>query len=184
MRFVVTGEWSKNRLLQLIIVMFVVYVALLWVTNALLYFGKMGLTYTSVTEYYLGSEERFLQPRSYQGMLEISHFHLFAMGLLLLTLTHLMLFVPLRSDLKPLFVVVPFGSALLDEGSGWLVRFVSPGFAYLKIAGFLALETSLAVLIVVCLWAVFAGSSATYRGRRRRGRHKRQPAQHPGEAHP
>lgn len=170
MRFVVTGEWSKNRLLQLIILMFVIYVALLWVTNALLYFGKMGLTTASVTDYYLGSEERFLQPRSYQGMLEISHFHLFAMGLLLLTLTHLMLFVPLRSDLKPWFIVIPFGSALLDEGSGWLVRFVSPGFAYLKIAGFLALQSSLAVLIVVCLWAVLVGSSATYRGKKRRDR--------------
>jgi hypothetical protein len=170
MRFVVTGEWSKNRLLQLIILMFVIYVALLWVTNALLYFGKMGLTTASVTDYYLGSEERFLQPRSYQSMLEISHFHLFAMGLLLLTLTHLMLFVPLRSDLKPWFIVIPFGSALLDEGSGWLVRFVSPGFAYLKIAGFLALQSSLAVLIVVCLWAVLVGSSATYRGKKRRDR--------------
>lgn len=179
MRFVVTGEWSKNRLLQLIIVMFVIYVALLWVTNALLYFGKMGLTYSSVVDYYLGNEERFQAPRSYQGMLEISHFHLFAMGLLLLTLTHLMLFVPMRSDLKPWFVVVPFGAALLDEGSGWLVRFVSPAFAYLKIAGFLLLETSLAVLIVVCLWAVFAGTSETYRGHRRRERHKRPATHHP-----
>jgi hypothetical protein len=180
MRFVVTGEWSKNRLLQLIILMFVIYVALLWVTNALLYFGKMGLTAASVTDYYLGSEERFLQPRSYQGMLEISHFHLFAMGLLLLTLTHLMLFVPMRSDVKPWFIVIPFGSALVDEGSGWLVRFVSPGFAYLKIAGFLALEISLAVLIAACVWAVFVGSSATYRGKRKRERRRREPA----EAHP
>src|SRR5262245_37549622 len=162
MRFVITGEWSKNRLLQLIIVLFVVYVAALWLTNALLYFHKMGLTYSSVTEYYLGSEEKFLQPRSYQGMLEISHFHLFAMGILLLTLTHLMLFVPLRSDVKPWFVIVPFTSALLDEGGGWLVRFVHPAFAYVKIAGFLLLETSLAVLIVVSLWAIFAGTQDTY----------------------
>jgi hypothetical protein len=184
MRFVVTGEWGKNRLLQLIIVMFVVYVALLWVTNALLYFGKMGLSYASVTDYYLGNEERFLQPRSYQGMLEISHFHLFAMGLLLLTLTHLMLFVPLRTSWKPLFVVIPFGSALLDEGSGWLVRFVSPSFAYLKIAGFLALETSLAVLIVVSLWAVFVGSSATYQGRRRRRHAKAEAHREHRSAHP
>lgn len=164
MRFVITGEWSKNRLLQLIIVLFVIYVATLWLTNALLYFHKMGLTYTSVTEYYLGSEEKFLSPRSYQGMLEISHFHLFAMGILLLTLTHLMLFVPLRAELKPWFVVVPFTSALVDEGGGWLVRFVHPGFAYLKIAGFLTLEASLAVLIVVSLWAVFTGTQETYRG--------------------
>jgi hypothetical protein len=92
MRFVVTGEWSRNRLLQTIVVLYVLYVAGLWVTNTLLYFNKMSLSYSSVVEYYLGSEERFLQPRSYQGLLEVSHFHLFAMGMLLLVLTHLMLF--------------------------------------------------------------------------------------------
>ncbi|HJY83224.1 MAG TPA: hypothetical protein VKK81_19335, partial [Candidatus Binatia bacterium] len=154
MRFVITGEWTKNRLLQLIIVLFVVYVAILWLTNALLYFQKMGLNYTSVTEYYLGSEEKYLPPRSYQGMLEITHFHLFAMGILLLTLTHLMLFVPLRSELKPWFIVIPFCAALLDEGGGWLVRFVHPLFAYVKITGFVVLEASLAVLICISLWAV------------------------------
>jgi len=164
MRFVITGEWSKNRLLQLIIVLFVVYVAVLWLTNALLYFNKLGLTYASVSEYYLGSEEKFLPPRSYQGMLEIAHFHLFAMGILLLTLTHLMLLVPLRAELKPWFIVVPFSAALLDEGSGWLVRFVHPLFAYVKIIGFVVLEVSLAVLICVSLWAVFTGTQDTYRG--------------------
>ena len=163
MRFVITGEWSRNRLLQLIIVIFVIYVAGLWLTNALLYFHKMNLTYTSVTEYYLGAEERFLQPRSYQGMLEVSHFHLFAMGLLLLTLTHLMLFVPLSPNMKAWLIIIPFFSALTDEGAGWLVRFVHPGFAYLKIAGFLVLEISLAALIVICLWAVPSGSQKNYR---------------------
>ena len=167
MRFVITGEWSKNRLLQLIIVIFIIYVAGLWLTNGLLYFQKMNLTPTSVTEYYLGSEERFLQPRTYQGMLEVSHFHLFAMGLLLLTLTHLMLFVPISSDLKAWFIIIPFTSALVNEGSSWLVRFVHPLFAYLKIAGFLALEISLAVLIMVSLWAVFVGSQENYRNGQR-----------------
>ena len=162
MRFVITGEWSKNRLLQTIIVLFVVYVGVLWISNALLYFHKMDLTYTSVVEYYLGSEEKFLQPRSYQGMLEISHFHFFAMGILLLTLTHLMLFVPLPPARKPFLIVWPFASALLDEGSNWLVRFVHPLFAYLKIASFLSLEVSLAVLMGLSLWAVFYGSQDTY----------------------
>ena len=166
MRFVITGEWSKNGLLQLIIVLFIIYVGVLWLTNALLYFHKMSLTYVSVTEYYLGSEEKFMQPRSYQGMLEISHFHFFAMGMLLLTLTHLMLFVPLPVEQKPWFIIIPFVSALVDEGSGWLVRFVHPLFAYLKIAGFLALEISLAVLMVCSLWAVFVGSQQHYRSQR------------------
>ncbi len=162
MRFVVTGEWSRNRLLQTIVVLYVLYVAGLWVTNALLYFNKMGLSYASVVEYYLGSEERFLTPRTYQGMLEVSHFHLFAMGMLLLVLTHLMLFIPAPSIVKLWLIVLPFAAALLDEGASWLVRYAHPGFAYLKIAGFLLLQGSLAALMLVSLWAVFGGGPNHY----------------------
>ena len=163
MRFVVTGEWSRNRLLQTIVVLYVIYVAGLWLTNALLYFQKMNLYPSSVVEYYLGNEERFLQPRSYQGLLEVSHFHLFAMGMLLLVLTHLMLFVPIKNNTKAWLIVVPFVSALVDEGSSWLVRFVHPAFAYLKVAGFLALQGSLAALIFISLWSVFSATSKNYK---------------------
>ncbi|HTO06505.1 MAG TPA: hypothetical protein VMR86_05545 [Myxococcota bacterium] len=163
MRFVVSGEMSRNRLLQVIVLLYSLYVALLWVTNALLYFSKMSLTPASVVSYYLGSEQAFTEPRSYLGMLEISHFHLFAMGMLLMVLTHLVLFVPLGNRTKIALVVTPFLSALLDEGSGWLVRFVSPGFAWAKIAGFLALQGSLAALVGLAVWSVLSGTSDNYR---------------------
>ena len=163
MRFVITGEWSRNRLLQTIVALYSLYVAGLWLTNALLYFRKMGLTPASVVGYYRGDESLYLSPRSYQGLLEVSHFHLFAMGMLLLVLTHLMLFVPLSNRVKAWLITLPFLSALLDEGAGWLVRFAHPGFAYAKIAGFLLLQGSLAVLIVLCVWAVLRGSSESYR---------------------
>ena len=164
MRFIVTGEWSRNRLLQMIVVLYSFYVILLWVTNALLYFGKMTLNPASVVAYYLGNEQQFLSPRSYQGLLEVSHFHLFAVGMLLLVLTHLVLFVPFRNSTKIGLITTPFVAALIDEGSGWLVRFVSPDFAILKVAGFLLLQTSLAVLVIVSLWAVFVGSQTNYEG--------------------
>ncbi|UCE86083.1 MAG: hypothetical protein JSU66_17455 [Deltaproteobacteria bacterium] len=162
MRFMVTGDWTRNRLLQTIVVLYALYVSLLWITNALLYFNKMGLTYASVVSYYLGDPERFLQPHTYQGLLEISHFHLFAMGMLLLVLTHLMLFVPVSGRTKAWLIVVPFFAALLDEGSSWLVRFAHPGFAWAKIAGFLLLQGSLLALIVISLWAVFRGNQTHY----------------------
>ncbi len=163
MRFVITGEMNRNRLLQVIVAAYSLYVALLWVTNALLYFSKMGLTPASVVAYYLGSPQQFTEPRSYLGMLEIAHFHLFAMGMLLLVLTHLVLFVPLQNRAKAWLIAAPFASALLDEGAGWLVRFVSPLFALAKIAGFLALQTSLAALVGLALWSVFSGTSVNYR---------------------
>jgi hypothetical protein len=164
LRFVITGEWHRNRLLQTIIACYAIYVAAFWLTNALLYFDKMSLAPASVVAYYLGDEAQFRPPRSYQGMLEISHFHLFAMGMLLLVLTHLVLFVPASGRTKAAMVAMPFLAAALDEGSGWLVRFVSPVFAWLKIAGFLALQASLAALIGLSLWAVFRGSSRNYSG--------------------
>ncbi len=163
MRFVVS-DWSRNGLLKVVVVLFVLFVVGLWLTNAALYFAHMDLSPASVVTYYLGDEERFLEPRSFRGMVEVAHFHLFAMGMLLMTLTHLMLFVPLRSVTKLWLIVVPFGAAVLDEGSGWLVRFVSPHLAWLKVAGFVLLEVSLAVLIGTCLWAVFAGSNAAWAG--------------------
>lgn len=169
MRFVVTGELSRNRLLQTIVVLYVLYVGGLWTTNALLYFQKMSLDPASVVEYYLGAEERFLTPRSFQGLLEVSHFHLFAMGMLLLVLTHLMLFVPIADRTKLWLIVLPFVAALVDEGAGWLVRFAHPGFAILKVAGFLALQGSLGALILISLWSVFRGSSQSYRSGESRG---------------
>lgn len=164
MRFVITGEWSRNRLLQTIIVLYCVYVALLWVTNGLLYFQKMSLAPSSVVHYYLGSEEQFLQPRSYQGLLEMSHFHLFAMGMLLLVMTHLMLFVPLSGRVRAWLIACPFASALLDEGSGWGVRFADPIFAWTKVLGFVSLQASLAALVGLSLWAVFRRPGASDRG--------------------
>lgn len=162
MRFVISGEWTRNRLLQTIVALYAIYVAGLWITNLLLYFSKMSLTYASVVEYYLGDEERFLSPRTYQGLLEVSHFHLFAMGMLLLVLTHLMLFVPLANRWKAWLIALPFFAAMLDEGSSWLVRFAHPGFAYAKIAGFLLLQGSLAALVIISLWAVLVGSQDNY----------------------
>ena len=162
MRFVITGEWRRNSLLRLIIALFLLYTAGLWVTNALLYFNKMSLTPTSVVEYYRGSEERFTRPRTYQGLLEISHFHLFAMGILILTLTHLVLFVPLSVRTKFWLLLVSFGTAIANEAGGWLVRYGHPAFAYWKIAFFLAFQISLAVLIIAVSIATFGSRRNAY----------------------
>lgn len=169
MRFVITGEWNRNRLLQTIVALYCLYVILLWLTNFGLYFEKMSLSPSSVVDYYLGNENAFLPARSAQGLLEVSHFHLFAMGMLLLVLTHLVLFIPLAARTKAWLIVLPFVSALMEEAAGWLVRFVSPHFAWIKVGGFLALQTSLAVLVGLSLWAVFRGAQRNYEGSKPEG---------------
>ncbi|MCR9093949.1 MAG: hypothetical protein NXI30_07020 [bacterium] len=158
MRFTVTGEWDHNRLLQVVVVLYCFFVILLWFTNWMLYFDAMDLTTASVVDHYLGNEEEFRSPRTYRGMVELAHFHLFAMGMLMMVLTHLALFVPVGAPLKIALIVVPFFSALASEGAGWLVRYGGAGFAWTKIAGVLLLQGSLAALVAIALWSVFAGN--------------------------
>ena len=160
MRFTVTGEWDHNRLLQVVVVLYCFFVALLWFTNWMLYFDAMDLTTASVVDHYLGNEEEFRAPRTYRGMVELAHFHLFAMGMLMMVLTHLALFVPVRPSIKIALIVVPFFSALASEGGGWLVRYGGAGFAWTMIAGILLLQGSLAALVAIALWSVFAGNQA------------------------
>ncbi|MDP3010138.1 MAG: hypothetical protein Q8N30_13850 [Methylococcales bacterium] len=151
MRYFVTGEQQRKSLLNALILMFLGYVALLWVSNGMMYFHHMDLTPSAVIAYYLGSEEQFTAPRSYQGMLEVSHFHLFSMGMLIVTLTHLMLMTEFSTRLKIWISGLTYISALADEAAGWLVRFAHPLFAYFKIAAFLMLELSLLALLVAVI---------------------------------
>jgi hypothetical protein len=163
LRFTVTGEWDHNRLLQVVVVLYCLFVILLWLTNWMLYFDAMDLTTASVVDHYLGNEEQFRAPRTYRGMLELAHFHLFAMGMLMMVLTHLALFVPVSTRWKIALIVIPFFSAIASEGAGWLVRWGGAQFAWTKIAGLLLLQGSLAALVGIALWSVFAGSqSANY----------------------
>jgi hypothetical protein len=160
MRYFVTGEQQRKSLLNALVLMFLGYIALLWLSNGLMYFHHMNLTPDSVIGYYLGSEAQFTQPRSYQGMLEVSHFHLFSMGMLIVTLTHLMLMTDFSVRLKIWLSSLTYISALADEAGGWLVRFVHPLFAYFKIAAFLMLELSLAALLFVVIFSLIQARAA------------------------
>jgi hypothetical protein len=107
----------------------------------------MGLDPASVVAYYNGVESEFRPARSAASMLETTHMHLPMMALVLLLLTHLLLFVPLARRAKVWLMVGAFAAALLEESGGWLVRFVSPSLAPLKVAGFLGLQAALGALI-------------------------------------
>jgi len=162
MRFVVTGEWTRNRLLKVIVWCFLAYTLVLWLTNVAMYFARMNLWPSSVIDYYRGNEELFMQPRSLAGLLEVLHFHSFAMGILLLTLTHLLLFVPLSMRIKAWGIATAFVAGLGDELSGWGVRFLHPSFAYAKIGFFLLLQVVILFLMIMVGRALIFGLPSAY----------------------
>jgi hypothetical protein len=147
MKYMQNGGFQSHPLMRLTLYWTLAFAAGLWVTNAAMYFKRMDLTPKSVQAHYLGSEEDFSQPRSAATLLEVSHAHLATMGVMVLLLTHLAIFAPWSDRLKAWTIGLGFGSSLLGEASGWLVRFVSPSFAVLKIACFLAFQAVLALLI-------------------------------------
>lgn len=161
MRFFISPDIRKNSLLRLIIVFTVVFFVLLWLTNLLLYL-QVGFSYDSVVEYYRGSEANFRPPKSYLGMLEEAHFHFFSMAIILVTLNHLILFTALGNLWKLLLILSSFLSALGDIAGGWLIRYVSPDFAYLKIASVTVLQISLAALMIITIWFLYCARKGSY----------------------
>lgn len=138
-----------------------VFFVLLWLTNLLLYL-QIGFSYDSVVEYYRGSEANFRPPKSYLGMLEEAHFHFFSMAVILVTLNHLILFTTLGNLWKLLLILSSFLSALGDIAGGWLIRYVSPNFAYLKIASITVLQISLAALMIITIWFLYSARKGSY----------------------
>jgi hypothetical protein len=162
MRFVVTGEWTRNHLLKAIVCCFLAYTLVLWGSNFAMYFAKMNLDPRSVVDYYLGNEELFLKPRSAQGMMEVLHYHAFAMGMLLMTLTHLLLFVPISLRVKAWGICLAFVAGIGDEAAGWAVRFVHPAFAVVKVGCFVLLQSVLAWLMVLVARALLFEQPTAY----------------------
>ena len=148
MRYMTTGNYRHHVLMRLTLLCTLVLLTGFWGTNALLYFRNMDLRPHTVVEYYRGSEAEFAMPRTYGAMLEVTHMHLAMMATVILLLTHLAIFLPWSLRLRVFLVLATFGCALLGEASSWLVRFVHPGFAALKVAAFLGLQAGLAVLLV------------------------------------
>jgi hypothetical protein len=154
MKFLKNGELNNSRLLQIILVFTLIYTIILWFSNMLLYVEKIGFTYSSVVDYYLGSEDEFKNPVSYRGLLEVTHFHLFVFAMALLLVNHLTAFTNIPQILKLTLILLSFISGLVDMGGGWLIRFVSPSFAYLKIVSFIVFQSSLLFLLIFSFFAV------------------------------
>lgn len=159
-----TGGFYNHRFMRLTLLWTTFFLAVFWVTNLAMYFNRMGLSPASVQAYYLGSEADFTSPRTFGSMLEVAHSHLPIQAVILLLLTHLLLFAPFRGETKALFIYAAFSSSILNEAGGWLVRFVHPGFAFLKVLAFLALQASLAFLIANLGLFLYHGADRAKRG--------------------
>jgi hypothetical protein len=164
-KYLQSGGFRNHPLMRLTLGGALVLLAGFWVTTALMYFRNMSLDPASVVAYYRGDEARFLEPRTYGSMLEVTHTHLPMMALVMLLLTHLAIFLPWSQGRRAALIIVAFAFALGGESAGWLVRFVHPAWAPLKVGCFLGLEATLGFLLVGLGLYLFAGDRPGARAR-------------------
>jgi hypothetical protein len=164
MKYMEQGGFQNNPLTRMTLWGTLVFLTCLWVSNFGMYFSRMGLSPSSVAAHYRGSDETFQPARTFGSMVESSHGHFAMMAMVLLVLTHLTIFVPGPRRLKTAFVVGTFATTFLSEASGWLVRFVHPGFAILKPVTFLASQAFLGLMLgLLATFLVVAASRRTLR---------------------
>jgi hypothetical protein len=154
MKYLSQGGFQNHPLMRLTLGLALLLLIGFWISNLALYFMHMSLDPASVVAYYCGDEARFLPARSAQGLLEVTHAHLPMFALVLLLLTHLMIFMPGRTATKAALIVTAFVSALLFEAAGWMTRFASPAWAPLKVVSFVLLQAVLAWLIGAIGWGL------------------------------
>lgn len=143
---------------RLVYSLFLVFVAGGLLTTWVLQFQRIGFGYERITAYYLGGEingQTFF-PKNLNVLLEESHFHTFIMGVTFLILSHLFIATSVRRSVKFLFILVAFLSNLFDIGGVWLVRYLSPLFAYLLMAAWVGLWLGYLPMIFIPLYEMWS----------------------------
>ncbi len=127
-------------------------------SGAVLFVLKLGASAARVQEFYLGAPARFAAPKTLGGLLAVAVPHLVALPLVLFAASHLVGFArALGPRAFRLLVGVSFASALAGVAAGFAVRFLAPGFAWVKLAAFVATEATLLAWAAL-LVALFAGA--------------------------
>lgn len=122
--------------------------------------GRSGFTPASVGDYYAGGGEQYAKTAG--ELLELTHFHLFSMPLLLFVQGHLFLMTRWPQALKKWIVIAAFTGAALDLAAPWLIVYVSRELWIAKLAGRVLLGPSLLAFTIVPLvemWRPSPGES-------------------------
>ncbi|MFL5400348.1 MAG: hypothetical protein ACJ79P_20825 [Myxococcales bacterium] len=121
------------------------------VSLAALSFGRMGVSPSAIATYYRGGETEMSFPKQFWQMMEVSHFHLFSVPVVVLILAHLLYATPISVRARVWLTALTFLGALLEIGGPWAVRYVAGGFAVLLLAGWILLAVGIAAIVLVSL---------------------------------
>lgn len=154
---------SKSSLeIRLIYTLFIAFALAGHLSFILISLSRIGPTYEKIVAHYrggenteMGEEKEMSFPKEFPELLEVTHFHAYIEGIVLLVLAHLFAGVPLPRGIKLGVIGLSFGSTFLDLVSPWLIRYLSPQAAYVQMTAWIGMGVSylpLTLLPVYFLW--------------------------------
>lgn len=159
------GSWLSQSSLEIrwIYSLFLLFALIGQASFLLISIYRIGPTYSAVVRHYRGGEseatheeqEELAFAKEFPELLEVTHFHAYIEGVVLLVLAHLFAGVPLAQKLKLGMIGLSFGSTFLDLASPWLIRYLSPQAAYGQMAAWVGMGVSylpLTLLPIYFLW--------------------------------
>ncbi|MFN0007413.1 MAG: hypothetical protein ACKVXR_05850 [Planctomycetota bacterium] len=115
---------------------------------------RSGFTTASAAEYYAGGGDAY--PKTKGELLELTHFHLFSMPLLLFVQGHLFLMIRWPRRLKLAVLYAAFLGCALDLAAPWLTLYISSDLAVLKNVARALLGPSLLAFAILPLWEMWS----------------------------
>jgi hypothetical protein len=118
-------------------------------------FGRAGLDPQAIATHYRGGDSEMSFPKTFWQLMEVSHFHLFTIPVVVLILSHLLYATPASSRLRVWLTSFTFVGAFLDAVGPWAVRYLAAGFAYLLIVGWMSLAGGALLIVTLTLVAMW-----------------------------
>ena len=129
--------------------------------------GRTGFAPATIAAYYRGGESEMSFPKQFWQLMEVTHFHLFSVPVVLLVLSHLLSATPVGTRARVGLTVGTFAGAALELAGPWAVRYLAGGFAYMLLAGWILLGAgvfSMTVISLACMWGPERWFSPTENG--------------------
>lgn len=147
------GNWLDQASLEIraIYTFFLVFAFIGHLSFVLIVVTRIGPGYQKVVEHYRGGEgqDEMAFPKEFHELLEVTHFHAYIEGVVLLVLAHLFVAVPLSEGLKRGVIGLAFGATLLDLLSPWMIRYLSPYAAFAQIVAWVGMCAAYLLLTLV-----------------------------------
>ncbi len=137
-------EPPERTILYALVFIFAVSTILFSFLNFFLFLAKLGLSPSSIADYYAGNPEKFIRPKSLEGLLLVTVPHTLAMAVYLFTLIHFAFFTNVKRKVTLSITTLSF--AIVDNFAGLFVRYFGELFAYIKLISFAGLSLSMIFL--------------------------------------